>query len=85
MGTSVVCVCESEHPWQEYVSERRCLQALSLRGLLRIWCSLHMPSVLHFLTLHGFVNQGFLNHAPRPLPFLHSDRKASKTAVVIAQ
>jgi hypothetical protein len=57
------------------LTDERCVEALSLRGLLRIWSSLHLSAVLHFLTLHGFVNHGFLDDIPRPLPFLQSDRK----------
>ncbi|CAI8024054.1 Lysine-specific histone demethylase 1B [Geodia barretti] len=60
---------------KSYLTDERCVEALSLRGLLRIWSSLHLSAVLHFLTLHGFVNHGFLDDIPRPLPFLQSDRK----------
>lgn len=60
------------------------MQALSLRGLLRVWCSLHLPSVLHFLTLGGFVNHGFLDDIPRPLPFSRSDRKVPSYSPSVA-
>ena len=60
---------------QNYLTEKNCVNAISLRGLLRIWCSLHISSVLNFLTLHGFVNHGFLDDIPRPLPFPQSDKK----------
>ena len=60
---------------QNYLTEKNCVNAISLRGLLRIWCSLHISSVLNFLTLHSFVNHGFLDDIPRPLPFPQSDKK----------
>ena len=69
---------------QSYLTEKRCVEALSLRGLLRIWSSLHISSVLHFLTLHGFVNHGFLDDIPRPLPFPQSDRKVCLIIIIMA-
>lgn len=60
------------------------MQALSLRGLLRIWCALHLPSVLYFLTLWGFVNHGFLDNIPRPLPFPQSDKKVHPVWIGVA-
>lgn len=53
---------------QEYLTVEKCIEALSLRGVVRIWCTLQVPSVLQFLTEQGHVNAGVLVNPPRPFP-----------------
>ena len=57
------------HFLQVYLTAEKCLHALSLRGLIRIWCSYEVPRILAFLTELGYVNCGFLTGGvPRPFP-----------------
>ena len=61
---------------QELLTVERCLQAISLRGLIRVWCSVQLPNILHFFTRRGYVNCGLLI-APSPshFPFNTPDTK----------
>ena len=62
----------------------QCLRALSLRGLIRIWCSDQLPHILHFLTRRGYVNCGLLM-APSPscFPFTTPDTKVVYVCVCV--
>lgn len=46
----------------------KCIEALSLRGIVRIWCTYQIRRILQFLTEQGHVNAGILNNVPRPFP-----------------
>lgn len=67
---------------QEYLTAEKCLAATSLRGLVRIWCAQQIPSILHFLTEQGYVNCGFMVHAPRPFPFVNTGKRKSSVLIV---
>ena len=60
---------------QAYLTEERSIQALSMRGIVRIWCAKVVPRILHFLTECGYVNCGLMTSAPRPFPFVGSIEK----------
>ena len=47
---------------------KKCIEALSLRGIVRIWCTNQIPRILQFLTEQGHVNAGVLKNMPRPFP-----------------
>lgn len=49
----------------------RCIEALSLRGITRIWCAHQIPQILQFLTEQGHVNTGIMSNVPRPFPLPH--------------
>ena len=67
---------------QEYLTTEKCLRAVSLRGLIRIWCAQHISHILHFLTKQGYVNCGFMTHAPRPFPSEGSQERKSSVLIV---
>ena len=69
-------------PYQEYLTTEKCLCALSLRGLIRIWCAQHISHILHFLTEQGYVNCGFMTHVPRPFPSEGSQERKSSVLIV---
>lgn len=54
--------------YKTYLSAEKCVQSLSLRGVVRIWCAGEIPHVLKFLTHYGYVNTGFMNNVPYPFP-----------------
>lgn len=62
------------------VTVDRCLKALSLRGVVRVWCAQQFPRVLHFMSRKGFVNHGRLSDnegvpSLSPLTDLHQVKK----------
>lgn len=55
----------------------RCIEALSLRGITRIWCAHQIPRILQFLTEQGHVNVGIMRNVPRPFPFPDVDGRGT--------
>ena len=68
---------------QTFLTSEKCFQSLSLRGIIRVWCYNEMPRILHFLTRQGYVNTGFVNDMPRPLPFSPNFSGRGSSVVVV--
>lgn len=77
-----IALCPIFLPCQEFLTAEKCLRALSLRGLIRIWCAQHISHILHFLTEQGYVNCGFMTHAPCPFPSEGSQERKSSVLIV---
>ena len=46
----------------QLVTVDKCMNILRLRGIVRIWCYVQYPRVLHFLSRRGYINVGMLPH-----------------------
>ena len=69
--------------FQTFLTAEKCFHALSLRGIIRVWCNAEVPRILGFLTREGYVNAGFVANVPRPLPFFPNLSERGGNSVVI--
>jgi len=66
---------------QEFLTVEKCIEALCLRGITRIWCIERIPRVHRFLSEHAHINIGIMKNVARPLPFPNIDGRGTVLVV----
>lgn len=67
---------------KKWVTRKRCMNYIIIRGLPRVWLSYHVNRILLFLTIKGFINFGAA-HMPKEVDYIPNYDSLQKNPVII--